>query len=90
MRTKHIKKIGKKQTRKKYKRQTKKYYKKYYKNKTKRNQFGGDKDLELEREFRSKFRNELLPLINWRNKSNNDIKNLQETSIFFLRIIMNQ
>ena len=84
MRTKHIKKIGKKQTRKKYKRQTKKYYKKYYKNKTKRNQFGGDKDLELEREFRSKFRNELLPLINWRNKSNNDIKKFtRNLNIFF-------
>jgi hypothetical protein len=75
MRTKHIKKYGdKNQTRKKYKRQSKKYYKKYYKNKTKRNQSGGDKDLGLEREFRSQFRNALLPLINWKNKSNNDIK----------------
>jgi len=73
MRTKHIKKYGgKNQTRKKYKRQTKKYYKKYYKNKTKRNQSGGDK--ELEKQFRNQFRDLLLPLINWKNKSNNDIK----------------
>jgi hypothetical protein len=85
MRTKHIKKYGgKNQTRKKYKRQTKKYYKKYYKNKTKRNQSGGDKDLGLEREFRNQFRNLLLPLINWKNKSNNDIKKFtRNIKIFF-------
>jgi hypothetical protein len=73
MRTKHIKKYGtKNQTKKKYKRQSKKHIKKYYKNKTKRNQSGGDK--ELEKQFRNQFRDLLLPLINWRNKSNNDIK----------------
>ena len=73
MRTKHIKKYGtKNQTKKKYKRQSKKYIKKYYKNKTKRNQSGGDK--ELEKQFRNQFRDLLLPLINWKNKSNNDIK----------------
>ena len=29
---------------------------------------------ELEKQFRNQFRDLLLPLINWKNKSNNDIK----------------